>query len=101
MKSRLSFAFFIGSARPLSGHMRDVRGMGGCDLAVHLKRVVDFSLQNGINSSVLRTYMQKWKYMQSNKDAEWNKFGKSGWEMVTVLQAKDGSHLAFFKKPLN
>ena len=58
-------------------------------------------LQNGINSSVLRTYMQKWKYMQSNKDAEWNKFGKSGWEMVTVLQAKDGSHLAFFKKPLN
>ncbi len=45
--------------------------------------------------------MQKWKYMQSNKDAEWNKFGKSGWEMVTVLQAKDGSYLAFFKKPLN
>jgi len=45
--------------------------------------------------------MQKWKYMQSNKDAEWNKFGKSGWEMVTVLQAKDGTHLAFFKKPLN
>ena len=58
-------------------------------------------LKNRINTTVLRTHMQKWKYMQSNKDAEWNKFGKSGWEMVTVLQAKDGSYLAFFKKPLN
>jgi hypothetical protein len=62
---------------------------------------VKSGLQNRINTTVLRMHMQKWKYMQSNKDAEWNKFGKSGWEMVTVLQAKDGSHLAFFKKPLN
>jgi len=62
---------------------------------------LNFTLQNRLRSTVLRMNMQKWKYMQSNKDAEWNKFGKSGWEMVTVLQAKDGSYLAFFKKPLN
>ncbi len=45
--------------------------------------------------------MQKWKYMQSNKEPEWNKYGKSGWELISVVLAKDGSHLGFFKKPQN
>ena len=38
---------------------------------------------------------------QTERNDELSVLLKSGWEMVTVLQAKDGSYLAFFKKPLN
>jgi hypothetical protein len=81
MKNTFLFAFFIGSARPPFERL------------LLLETVLKH--RNSVEN------MQKWKYMQSNKEPEWNKFGKSGWELISVVVAKDGSYLGFFKKPLN